>query len=109
MDTDGEWSHSLAVVVTDQNDPQQTQLTSTTLTYVIAPALTSVSLSVGKPSPALVNTPITLTATATGGSPNLVYRFLASGNEIRGYGSVPSCTWTPTAPDPMRSPSPWKI
>ena len=63
-----------------------------------ASALSGVTLAASPVSPQLVNTPITLTATASGGT-NLEYQFSATLNGtatvLRAYAGTPTCTWTP--------------
>ena len=93
-------TYTLSAVAKDMNTPNPTPVTSNTLSYQITAPLTGVSLQVNPTSPRLVNTSITLTATATGGAVPQ-YQFTAtdsSGNitVIQKYSLVASCKWTPT-------------
>ena len=62
-------------------------------------------------SPQPVNTPITLTATPTGGGGQVQYLFRAGYSDAAGwhwtningtYTTSATCTWTPTAAEPTR-------
>ncbi len=78
---------------------------NTTLWYGISgPALTAVSLTTDQTSPQPVNTTITLTASATGGT-DVQYQFWLynpnaspAWNQLQGYSNQNSCSWTPTVP-----------
>ena len=65
--------------------------------------LTAVSVTAAPASPQLVNTPITFTASATGGS-NVQYQFwmynqaaTPAWSQLQAYSSTATCQWTPTA------------
>jgi len=69
---------------------------------VASPAVTSVTLGASPASPRLVNTPVTFTAMATGGSPNKEYEFAVK-DPVSGvmtvkqpYGPSNSLPYTPT-------------
>ena len=71
---------------------------------ILAQALTSVSLSPSLASPQQTNTPITLTATPTGGA-TMQYQFwvynanaIPAWSQLQGYSASPTCTWTPSSP-----------
>ena len=71
--------------------------------YTIHIPLTAVTFTTAPASPQKFDTPITLTATATGGS-NLQYQFwvynpaaLPAWNQLRGYASTATCVWTPAS------------
>ncbi len=77
---------------------------SSTLWYAVDTTLTAVSLTTSPTSPQMTNTPITLTAAATGGS-NVQYQFwlynptaTPAWSQLQGYSSSATCTWTPSAP-----------
>ena len=65
---------------------------------VVAP---TVSLTTSPASPQLLNTPITLSATATGG-PNVQYQFwvynqaTTTWSQLQGYSASATCVWTPS-------------
>ena len=66
-------------------------------------ALEGVTLAAAPPSPQPPNTPITLTATASGGTA-VEYKFQMTGSDgvatvLRFYGPSPVCTWQPPMPD----------
>ena len=67
---------------------------------VTGPPLTAVSLTASPTSPQAVNTPITLTATATGGT-NVSYQFWAYAAATQSWSKLPAssrtCAWTPAA------------
>ena len=70
---------------------------------VCAP-LSAVSVTASPAAPQLMNTPVTLTAAATGGV-NVAYQFWVFNpvattmwSQLRGYSTTAVCTWTPTAP-----------
>ncbi|MHB9132340.1 MAG: triple tyrosine motif-containing protein [Armatimonadota bacterium] len=72
-----------------------------TLAYLVGAApITDLQLTADPPSPAVTKTPITLTATATGGQ-NIQYKFFVTfggvTTTLRVYGTSNSCTWTPSA------------
>ena len=73
---------------------------------VTIPPLTAVALAVTPTAPRPCNTPITLTATPTGGGGQVQYLFRAGyvdatgwhwSNVNTGYTTTASCVWTPTA------------
>ena len=79
-------------------------LVNTLLWYGITggPPLTAVAVTASPATPQQVDTPITFTATATGGS-NVQYQFwLYNANatpawtQLQGYTNDPYCAWTPT-------------
>jgi hypothetical protein len=94
-------TYSLTVSVKDLNGANPaTVVTSTAANYVIAAPLTKVTMAGAPVSPVTVNTPLTLTATATGGA-TVQYRFIVSVNgatstQIQAYGSSATCNYTPT-------------
>ena len=70
--------------------------------YTIIPPI--VSLTASPASPRAPNTPITLSATATGGT-NVQYQFWAynanltpTWSQLRGYSASATCAWQPTTP-----------
>ncbi len=70
------------------------------------PPLSAVSITASPPSPQPANTPITLTAMATGGT-NVSYQFwlynpavVPAWSQLQAYSSLNTCTWTPSAPGP---------
>ena len=76
--------------------------TTTWFAIVSGPPLTAVSVMPSVPSPVQVNTPITLTATATGGS-NVQYQFWVynpavtpAWSLLQAYSPSNTCSWTPT-------------
>jgi len=76
---------------------------NTTCWYTITTALTAVSVAPSLASPSPVNTPITFTAAATGGT-NVRYQFwlynAASSpawSQLQAYSVQTSCSWKPTA------------
>lgn len=80
-------------------------LTEATASYsfwytVSGPALTSVTVTTSLASPQQKNTPITLSAAATGGT-NVQYQFWVfnatnpAWTQLQGYSSTASCLWTP--------------
>ena len=83
----------------DQYQSQAYQVTS-----AVAP-ITAVAMAVTPTSPQKVNTPITLTATPTGGGGQVQYLFRAGYTDAAGwhwsdinatYTTTASCTWVPT-------------
>ncbi len=77
---------------------------SSTLWYTVDTTLTAVSLTMSPTSPQMTNTPVTLTAAATGGS-NVEYQFwlytpgaTPAWSELQGFSASATCTWTPSAP-----------
>lgn len=84
------------LTVTDTNN-QSGQTWKNVTAY---PAVTGISLTATPNAPVDAGTTVTLTASATGGYQTR-YRFLikgASGWQVyRDYGTVASCTWTPSA------------
>ena len=74
--------------------------------------LTAVSVIASPASPQLVNTPITFTASATGGT-NVQYQFwmynqaaTPAWSQLQAYSSTATCQWTPTAAGSICSPLP---
>ena len=74
------------------------------LWYTIGNPLTAVTVTSSPVSPQPPNTPITLTATATGGT-NVQYQFwlynmkaTPAWSQLQGYSASATCVWTPTAP-----------
>ena len=78
-----------------------TGTTANTSAWYGVSSLLSATLTTAKASPQPVNTPITLTLTATGGS-NLQYQYwiynatAQTWSQLQGYSTSPSCIWTPT-------------
>ena len=77
---------------------------NTLLSYTIVTPLTAVNVTPSLASPQPPNTPITFTATATGGT-NVQYQFWVynpnfnpAWNQLQTYSTQPTCTWTPTSP-----------
>jgi len=76
-----------------------------TLWYTISgPALTAVSVTAAPAAPQPINTAITLTAAATGGT-NLQYQFwlynqnaIPAWSQLQAYSTSATCTWIPTSP-----------
>ncbi len=77
---------------------------NTMLWYTITNVpLTAVSVTPSLPSPQPVNTPITFTAMATGGT-SVQYQFwlyapnaTPAWSPLQAYSPLPTCTWTPTS------------
>ena len=76
---------------------------NTTCWYAVTagPPLTAVSVATNPKAPQPANTPITLTATATGGT-SVQYQFwvynaaaIPAWSQLQGYSSSANCTWTP--------------
>ena len=74
---------------------------NTTFWYTIGTPLSAVVLTPSLPAPQPANTPITLTAAATGGT-NVQYQFWVynanaspAWSQLQGYSASPTCTWTP--------------
>ena len=95
-------TYTLTVSAREANKPAQSTSISSSMPYVIAPPVSAVSLAVSPASPATVNTPITLTLTATGGT-TLEYQFWVYNAaatpawvQLQPYSSNNSCAWTPT-------------
>lgn len=90
-------TYSLRVAAREGAD-DATAKTSAVSTYVVAPMPpTSVAVTSDLDSPQSVNTTITLTASAIGGtSPE--YKFEAGATLLQDWSSDATCDWTPTAP-----------
>lgn len=75
------------------------------LNYTIRLSLSAVSLTAAPPSPSVVNMPVTLTATPTGGV-NIEYKFRCGYQDIAGwhwsdldvYCATRTCAWSPAEP-----------
>lgn len=70
------------------------------LHYTVAPALTAVALSADPGTPVIAGTPVTLTATATGGGAVQYWFRVSNGaawTDLQAYGSSNTVLWTPTA------------
>ena len=87
-------------LTTTAQDGSTGQQMSASLWYIVSgPVLTAVSLATAPVSPQLINTPVTLTATATGGT-NVQYQFWAysaamqSWSQLQALTASPTCTWT---------------
>ena len=93
-------TYTLTVLAEDQNSATPTQTLSTSLQYVITLPLTAVTLATNPSSPGAVNSPVTLTASNTGGA-NVAYKFvLTSGTTskvLSDFSSAPTYQWVPTA------------
>ncbi len=88
--------------VTARDGVSGAEVNTTAWYSVIYPPLTAVSVTPSPASPQSSNTPITLTAAATGGT-NVQYQFWLynpAANpawcELQAYSTLDACTWTPT-------------
>lgn len=80
---------------------ETSKIVSRSVSYVVIPKLSSVMLSMNPALLTSVGIPVTLTATASGGS-HVKYEFrvgsgLGSTSPIRAYSDSPTCTWTPSS------------
>ena len=71
---------------------------------VTGSTLTGLSVTASPTTSSAINTPVTFTAAATGGS-NVQYQFwiynamaIPAWSQLQGYSSTATCVWTPTAP-----------
>jgi len=69
---------------------------SNDLVYTVTNPLAGVKLAVGSSSPQMINTPIKLTASATGGA-NVQYRFKVNDIPVADFGPLASYMWTPSS------------
>ena len=74
---------------------------NTLFTYTVTGSLTAVSVTAAPSLPQAVNTPITFTASATGGS-NVQYQFwlynpaaTPAWSQLQAYSTLATCAWTP--------------
>lgn len=89
-------TNQLKVLVRDLGSANPTlDVPSNTVPYVITKPLTTAALTASPASPQMMNTPITLTATATVGA-NVQYKFMANTTVIRNFSASNTCSWTPT-------------
>ena len=86
-------TYALTAVATDTDS---LATTSNTVSVTVINPVTAVSLSTSLASPQSADTPITLTASATGGT-GVQYQFWVNGTLLRDYSASSTCTWTPTA------------
>jgi hypothetical protein len=102
------WTPSTAgnnlLSVTAQDGVTGTEVTTTAwYTTTSGISLTSVSLAASPTTPQVVNTPISLSATATGGT-NVQYQFwqynpavTPAWSQVQAYSAQSTCVWNPTA------------
>ena len=83
-----------------------TPVSSNTAAFTVTPPLTAVSLATSPASPQPANTPITLGATATGGT-GVQFQFwlyhpaaTPAWTQLQAYSSSASCVWTPATAGP---------
>ncbi|GEM_PF-1629751 len=90
-------TYTFSVIARDLSgvDPNAT-VTSSNLTLVIKPALTAAALTSTPLNATLVGTPVTLTASTTGGA-NVQYQFMSGTTLIRSFASGNTYSFTPTA------------
>ena len=77
---------------------------NTMLWYTVGNPLSALSVTASPASPQTVGTPVTFTATATGGT-NVQYQFWMynasdspAWRQLQGYSTTATCLWTPSAP-----------
>ncbi|MEI6518710.1 MAG: hypothetical protein WCO98_01490 [bacterium] len=90
-------TYNLTVVVRDLNgvDPNATVISPIVSFTIINIPLTAVSLTTSPLNSVVINTPVTLTAIATGGT-NIQYKFMAGTSLMRSFNNTNSLTFTPT-------------
>ena len=95
------WTPTMAgyyYLTVSAQDATGTQASNASWYSVSGPPLTAVNLNASPISPQAVNTPITLTATATGGT-DVSYQFWAYAAATQSWSQLPasssSCNWTP--------------
>ncbi len=79
---------------------------NTTFWYAVEAPLTAVTAATNPASPQPYNTPITITASANGGT-NVEYQFWVynpsatpAWSQLQAYSATATCVWTPTKPGP---------
>ncbi len=87
---------NITVVVKDIGVDPVVSMTSSAINITTKSALTAVALSSLPLTTCLVNTLVTLTATATGGG-TIQYKFMTGNTIIRDFSNSNTCTWTPVA------------